>query len=416
MAEDRCAEKEIRKMISRNFTLDNYGIFLGTLFMLIGLISFIYALATIRQKGHRLEYYLVLTLIVVSGVAAALSKNLLFIYVCWEVAAFAVWRAVGFYRRGGDLQNAMTVFIMNFTATVLMLVGILILYVRNATVVIDELSAMDTTAIVLIVLGIMVKSVILPLHTWLVPAYRAIPSAIGGCLAGVTENLGVVLFLRLFTSTALMPPDAAMFISWLAIISSIIGGGAALFATNLRELLAYSTISQVGFILLGFAVGGKYGAIGGLLFIVAHALAKSGLFYGVGMIEDVTGKDDLRNIGCLVRLSPTLAISMALLFGSIVGFFPLIGFFAKLYVVFAAVEKTAYLGVAAIVSAAFTVLYNSRFSQELFFNPKMCELVPRLKRPSTTGTVLVFVLALISIMLGIFFYQPIAFLMGGSLP
>jgi len=95
-------------------------------------------------------------------------------------------------------------------------------------------------------------------------------------------------------------------------------------------LLAFSTISQVGFILLGFAVGGKYGIVGGMLFILAHALAKSGLFYGVGLIEDSTGKNDLNAVSGMFKESPVLGVSMAFLAGSIVGFFPMIGFFSKL--------------------------------------------------------------------------------------
>jgi formate hydrogenlyase subunit 3/multisubunit Na+/H+ antiporter MnhD subunit len=400
-------------MIGFDFFLDRFGIFLSVLFVFIGLMSFIYALASIRQKGHRLEYYLMLLLIVASGVGVATSYNLLLIFILWEVSTFAIWRAVGYYRDEDKLSAASFTFIINFAAAAIMLIGIVMLYLDNGTFNIFAITTYNDVAMTFILVGILAKSVTLPVHVWLVPAYNAVPSAIGGCLAGIAENLGVILFLRLFTMGNYFSPTFFITVAWIAVASSILLGGAALLSNNLRSLLAYSTISQVGFILLAFAVGGTYGIIGGMLYILAHALAKSGLFYGVGVIEDATGKDDLSNLCCLLKVSPALGGLMALLFGSIVGFFPLIGFFAKLWVIIGAVETTAYLGIGAIVAAVFTLLYNARFYHELFFTKPLTRL-PKAKRPSYTGIVVVFILALASLLFGIFFYQPVNYLVGNG--
>ncbi len=400
-------------MIGFDFFLDRFGIFLSLLFIFIGLMSFIYALASIRQKGHRLEYYLMLLLIVASGVGVATSYNLLLIFILWEVSTFAIWRAVAYYRDEDKLAAANFTFIINFAAAAIMLIGIVMLYLDNGTFNIFAITTYNDVAVAFILVGILAKSVTLPLHVWLVPAYNAVPSAIGGCLAGIAENLGVILFLRLFTTGNYFSPPFFNTVAWIAVASSILLGGAALLSNNLRSLLAYSTVSQVGFILLAFAVGGTYGIIGGMLYILAHALAKSGLFYGVGIIEDATGKDDLNSLCCLLKVSPALGGLMALLFGSIVGFFPLIGFFAKLWVIIGAVEKTAYLGIGAIVAAVFTLLYNARFYHGLFFTKPLTRL-PKAKRPSYTGIVVVFILALASLLFGIFFYQPVNYLIGNG--
>ncbi|KPJ72163.1 hypothetical protein AMJ52_07265, partial [candidate division TA06 bacterium DG_78] len=194
---------------------------------------------------------------------------------------------------------------------------------------------------------------------------------------------------------------------------SIVAGGIALRSDNLRNLLAFSTISQVGFILLGFAVAGTYGIVGGILYIITHALAKSGLFFGVGVIEDSTGKVNLGALCCMLKVSPPLGVSMALLAGSLAGFFPLIGFFAKLWVIIGAVEKTAYLGVGAIVAAVFTLLYIARFYHELFFRKAHAKL-PEIKRPSYTGVAVVFLMALVSLLLGILFFQPVNYLLASG--
>jgi formate hydrogenlyase subunit 3/multisubunit Na+/H+ antiporter MnhD subunit len=397
-------------MIGFDFFLDRFGVFLSILFVFIGLMSFIYALATIKQKGHRLEFYLMLLLIVGSGVGVALSYNLLLIFILWEISTFAIWRAVGFYRKEENIYAANFTFLINFAAAAIMLIGLVMLYLDNGTFNFFDIKIYNDLAAILILIGILAKSVIIPLHIWLVPAYRSVPASIGGCLAGVAENIGVILFLRLFTTGNYFAPEFFNTVAWLAIATSIIAGGAALLANNLRDLLAFSTISQVGFILLGFAVGGKYGLIGGLLYILAHALAKSGLFYGVGLIEDVTGKKDLNTISGMLKESPVLGISMAFLVASIIGFFPMIGFFSKLGVVIGAVNNTMYFGIGAIIAALFTLLYSLRFYHKLFFGEK----TTKIKDISYTGLTVVFILALVSLLLGIFFYRPISYLIANG--
>jgi formate hydrogenlyase subunit 3/multisubunit Na+/H+ antiporter MnhD subunit len=396
-------------MIGFDFFLDRFGIFLSALFVFIGLMSFIYALATLKKKGHRLEFYITMLLIVASGIGVALSYNLLLIFICWEISTFALWRAIGFYREKEGISAANFAFIINFIAASIMLIGLIMLYIDNGTFNIFEIQQYSTMAVVLIMIGILTKSVTLPLHIWLVPAYKAIPSAIGGCLAGIAENLGVVLFLRLFTNGNFIAPVFFNTVAWIAIVSSVLLGGAALLSNRLRSLLAYSTISQLGFILLGFAVGGTYGMIGGLIYILAHGLAKSGLFFGVGIIEDITGKDDLSSLCGLLKVSPALGVLMALLAGSIVGFFPMLGFWAKLMVVIGAVGKSAYFGIGAIIAAVFTLLYNWRFYHELFFAKPSCRL-SKIMKPNFTALTVVFILALVSLLLGIFFYQPVNYL------
>lgn len=393
-------------MIGLDFFIDRFGIFLSALFVFIGLMSFIYSLATIKEKGHKLEYYLMLLLIVGSGVGVALSYNLLLIFIFWEVSTFAIWRTVGYYRKGDSSKAANITFLVNFGAAAIMLIGLVMLWLDNGTFNLFEIQIYNDIASTFILVGILAKSVIIPIHVWLVPAYKSVPAAIGGCLAGIAENIGVILFLRLFTTGQYFSSGFFSTVAWLALASCIIGGGAALLSNDLRELLAFSTISQIGFILLGFAVGGMYGIIGGMLYILAHALAKSGLFFGVGLIEEATGKSDLKAVRGMLKESPVFGVSMAFLAGSIVGFFPMVGFFSKLGVIIGAVSNTAYFGIGAIIAALFTLLYNIRFYNKLFFG----QSTGKVKRLSYTGLTVIFILALISLLLGIFIYQPVDYL------
>ncbi|MEO0206406.1 MAG: complex I subunit 5 family protein, partial [candidate division WOR-3 bacterium] len=396
-----------------NFLFDRFGIFLSIKFAFIGLMSFIYALATIRQKGHRLEYYLLLLLIVVSGIGVAITTSLLWIFIFWEVSTFAVWRAVVYYRRPDQISSGNVVFITNIISAGLMLIGIGMLYLDNNSFIISEIKQINITALTMITIGVFAKSVILPIHFWLVPAYASIPSAIGGSLAGIAENLGLILFYRLLTNNTNIPDSYFAIVAWLAVISSLTAGGSAYRTNRLRYLLAYSTISQIGFILLGFSVNNFFGSNGAIIYILAHALAKSGLFYGVGTIEDITGEATIKNISCMLRVSPVLTVMMALLFSSIVGFFPMIGFFAKLMVVIGAVQKNILFGFFAIASAVFTLLYSDRFYHELFYGEK-CDIteLKMERKPGVVETGVVFILTLLSLILGVLFYEILAFVGG----
>ncbi len=400
-------------MMESGFLFDRFGIFLSITFAFIGLMSFIYALATIRQKGHRLEYYLMLLLIVISGIGVAITTNLLWIFILWEVSTFAVWRAVVYYRRPEQIPSGSVVFITNILSAGLMLIGIGMLYLDNNSFIITAITRINITALILITIGIFAKSVILPIHFWLIPAYASIPSAIGGSLAGIAENLGLILFYRLFTNNTNIPENYFTIIAWLAVISSLIAGGSAYRTNRLRYLLAYSTISQVGFILLGFSAHNFFGNNGATIYILAHALAKSGLFYGVGTIEDITGEANIKNISCMLRVSPVLTVMMALLFSSIVGFFPMIGFFAKLMVLIGAVQKNILLGFFAIASAIFTLLYSDRFYHELFYGEK-CDIadLKMERKPGVVEIGVVFILTLFSLILGVLFYEILAFIGG----
>ncbi|MEO0079757.1 MAG: proton-conducting transporter membrane subunit, partial [candidate division WOR-3 bacterium] len=226
------------------------------------------------------------------------------------------------------------------------------------------------TIAVLIFIGLLAKSATLPLYIWLPRAYHVAPAPVCALLSGVTENLGVVVFFKLFVQTVHAPEGFMVFTAALGIMSSIVAAGVALGRPTIRELLAYSTVSQLGFIFLGLAIAGYYGIVGGLLYVLAHALAKAGLFFTAGVVEETTGTEELEKLGGFYRRAPVLAGAAALLVLSMIGLPPMLGFFAKVVLVIAAVRENLLLGVGAIVAALFTVLYMSRLYVRMFLGPE----------------------------------------------
>ncbi len=398
-----------------DFAVGDVELYFAAIFGFVGLVVMLYSAVKIRGgRGRVTEYFIFLVVLVGSAVGVAFAQNLLLIFVFWELATFAIWRLVLFHRTEESVSGASWAWLVNFGAAALMLVGMAIILFEEKTLGLRQLEGVSISMLpaVLILIGILAKSATLPLYVWMPKAYKAAPAPVCALLSGVAENLGVVLFYKLFVTTV-QPPDGFMtFVAGLALVSSIVAGGVALRSKTMRGTLAYSTISQLGFIFLGLAVVSYYGILGGLLYVLAHAVAKTGLFFSVGLVEDASGTGEIARLGGAARRSPALAVATALLVLSIVGMPPLLGFFAKLGVVLGVLKGSMLLGVGAIVAALFTVLYLAKLFSGVFLGDE-----PPGEWQKINGFLvgLVVLMAVVSVLGGILAFIPVRFLEQGAL-
>ncbi|RKX71851.1 hypothetical protein DRP53_00215 [candidate division WOR-3 bacterium] len=382
-----------------SFEVDGLALTLTCLFSLITLFSLIYSLISIRRFGFKTEYYVILLLLAASGISFLYARNLILLYALWEINTFAIWRLVGFHRRDEDIEHAERTFLINFFAAVIMLVGLGLIYTQSGTFDLTRMKGLSLppASAYLILVGILAKSATVPLHVWLPYAYESAPIPVAAMLASISENLGLILFLRLFRQTFSLPENFYLTVMVIAAGSILIGGGTALVTNRIRRILAYSTISQLGFILIGFAAGGTYGIIGGLLYIIGHSLSKPGIFYAVGIVEERTKAVELGGIG-FGPVMPTLGPGFALLAGSVVGLPPFIGFFAKLYVIIGVLKVNLVLAALTVGGALFTLLYFLRLYNGIFKGKTTLEVSPS---PVSGMIVLVLILAVVTILAGI---------------
>ncbi|MEO0074360.1 MAG: proton-conducting transporter membrane subunit, partial [candidate division WOR-3 bacterium] len=245
-------------------------------------------------------------------------------------------------------------------------------------------------------------SATLPLYIWWPRAYGVASIPACAFLSGVAENIGPVLFYRLFGTTFVPPAGFLQFTAGLALTSSLVAGAAALRTKSVRGLLAYSTVSQLGLVLLGLAVGGFFGILGAVLYMAAHALAKAGLFYAVGLVQDDT-TDELVAPGEIAVRSPTLVAATAVLTFSVVGLPPTIGFAAKLGVLVGAGRSDLLLAIGGAVSALLTLLYMVRFYTSVFLTG--CQQPAA--RTSRIGVVLVVLMSLVTVLGGFGWFIPV---------
>lgn len=391
-----------------NFGLlgDGLAVFMAIVSSFIGAITIIYSFGYISHYKNQNEYYLMVVLFLGSMMGIVYSTNLIFIYVFWEISAICCWRLIGFFREKDYIIKADKAFLVTVFGALLMLVGFLLIYFETGTFDLVKMRGMKIPdlAVFLILFGIFSKSATVPLHTWL-PDAGVAPSPVTSLLhAAVLVKIGIYVFARLFLVTFEVNEIWHTVIPVVAGISALVSAGAALIDTDLKRIIAYSTVSQLAFIFLGLSIGNVIGASGALLYILMHGLAKGGLFLCAGIVEQNTKTRNITQLGGLITTMPVTAITFAICAFSVMGVPPLGGFFSKLMVIRGAVDGGDFwIALTFVIGAILTMIYMLRVFIMVFFGENTH---PNIKEGSFSMIFSVVVLATLSILGGIFIYYP----------
>jgi multicomponent Na+:H+ antiporter subunit A len=264
-----------------------------------------------------------------------LSDDLLVMYVFWELTTVFSYLLIGYDPAKRASRGAATqALVVTTFGGLAMLVGILLLGHEAGTYRISELTEGTVTgttasvAVVLLLLGAISKSALFPFHFWL-PAAMAAPTPVSAYLhAAAMVKAGVYL-------VALLAPVFAGTTGWyamllpLGVLTMVLGGWRALRQNDIKLLLAYGTVSQLGFLLVVTSIGTRAAALAALAMLIAHALFKAALFLVVGIVDHNTGTRDLRRLSGVGRAVPLVAWTAAVAGASMAGVAPLTGFVAK---------------------------------------------------------------------------------------
>ena len=387
---------------SFSFLADGVSLIFALVFSFIGIIILLYSLTYIKPYHNQKEYYFITTLMIGSLVGISFSANLMLLYIFWEVAALSAWRLYGFFRGKKEVIFANKAFLLTFLGSSFMLLGFILIYQARATLdlVVLRGQPVSNLALFFILLGIIAKSATLPIQVWMPDAYSGAPSPVCALSSVLIAKIGVFAFVRIFLFTFTVSWD---WILWLAVISSLIGAAAALREKNIKRIIAYSTISQIGFILLGLALVGKIGLLAGLLYFVIHAVGKTGLFLGAGIVEQRCKESNLDKLGGLAKAMPVTAAGFLFCSLSIMGFPPFGGFYAKLMVILAIVKEGHFwIAGLAIFTAILTMLYLFRLFNGIFLGQREISFSSK-GRGSMVACVLF--LGIVSLAIGLFIGQ-----------
>jgi proton-translocating NADH-quinone oxidoreductase chain N len=355
------------------FQADLLSVFMAMVSSLVGLVIVLYSIGYISRYDNQNEYFFMVVLFLGSMMGIVYSANLILIYLFWEITAIACWRLIGFFRDPDCVLRADKAFLVTGFGALVMLIGFVMIYGQYGSFDLAAIKAassgnpVDNLAILLILFGILSKSATLPLHTWL-PDAGVAPTPVTALLhAAVLVKIGVYVYARLFVATFTIDPVWDTAVPAVAAISALVSGGAALIETDMKRIIAYSTVSQLGFIFLGLSIGNEIGLAGGLLYILMHSIAKGGLFLCAGVVEQKLHVREITRLGGLIRTMPVTAVSFILCAFSVMGIPPFGGFFSKYLVIAGSLKSGNYLIAAIFIIGAFiTMLYLFRLFSMIF--------------------------------------------------
>ncbi|MGF1614366.1 MAG: proton-conducting transporter membrane subunit [Gammaproteobacteria bacterium] len=315
-----------------------------------------------------------------AGVAGALlTADLFNLYVWLELMLIT---ALGLLAYGGDrrhLEAAFKYLVLNLLGTLLLLAAVAFIYGVTGQLNFAALKAVAAgpaaealpVYLALLILALLLKSAAFPLFAWLTASYHTLPAPLLALFGGLLTKVGVYAVLRLLGDVFTTSPTAFyQALGWIAALTMVVGVLGAAYHWDLRRILAFHIVSQIGYLLLGVALMSPAGAAATLYFTLHNILAKSGLFLIAGLIWRLAGHYDLRRVGGLYAARSGLALLFLIAAFSLVGLPPTSGFWGKFLLVREAFSQTAYAWGGIALATGFLTLYSMvKIWLEAFWKP-----------------------------------------------
>ncbi len=394
---------------------------LGLFFQLFFLTAaFFVALASIsrpsRAKGSSVFFGLVL-LATLGMLLVAVSSDLIFLLLAIEVVSIPSYLLVGYTRRDARaMEAAMKFYVIGALSTVISFFGASFLFGAYGTTNLFVLSqgvAIATGYGVLVVLGyglliagLAFKITLVPFHAWAVDVYDGAPDEVSAFLAGGTKKIGLFAFFLVFLGPVLLLNQGVQFqwfagigpvdvgpvfqilLSILAVVTMTVGNVLALMQKSMKRMLAYSSISQAGYMLIGIAIGSPEALTGASLQVFAHVLMKGGAFLVVAAATAIGVGPLISDYRGLGTRRPFLGLSFAVMLLGLAGVPLTIGFLSKFVLFSAAVQAQGYfvwLAVAGLLNSALSVFYYARVIKTMYFDAAPTETVAPLSTADGAG-------------------------------
>lgn len=318
-------------------------------------------------------------------IGAVLSTELFTMFVFWELMTLAAYFLITFERSGASIRAGNKYFLMSEVGALSILAGTVLVWFTTGTTQLSGLqevgligSGLSVSILALFLVGFGVKGAFFPIHSWLPDAHPEAPSPISALLSGIMIKVGLFWILRIFWELFEVSPTWQSTLAVIGAFTIVIGGLLAIVQNDIKRLIAYSSISQVGYIMVGIGIGTGLGIAGGTIHLINHALFKSLLFFGAGIVVYVTGTRKLDEMGGLGKEIPLVFASVLIGALSLAGVPPLNGFYSKwiLYQASIGFDRSfaPFILVAALFGSTLSVIYISKFLFSAFFGESKGEV------------------------------------------
>jgi len=365
------------------------------------------------EDGYKKSDFTNLLLIAVAGMnGIVMVRDLFSLYVFLELAAVSSFILITLHKDKDALEGAFKYLILSAIATLMMLSSIALLmmttgdssFVGVAAALKANPNPVVLLAVALFVGGLLIKGGLVPFHGWLPDAYMAAPAGVSVLLAGiVTKTTGVYTLIRLVTAVFGFTPQVKVVLLFVGALSIVAGALAALSQKDFKRMLAYSSISQVGYIIIGLGTGTPLGIAGAVFHLFNHAIFKTQLFVNSAAVEEEAGTRDMDRLGGLSKRMPWTGSTSVIALLSTAGIPPLAGFWSKLIIIIALWTSGYYAyAVIALLASLITLAYFLSMQRRVFFG-LIADEFKNIKEARAGILIPAILLALITVAVGILF-------------
>ena len=389
----------VQTQFNEMFRIDNYSLFFNIIFLvstiLVALISISYLGKDDKKQG---PYYLLILLATLGMMLMAAGNELIIVFLGLELMSLSLYVLAGYFRESPASSEAgMKYLLLGAFASAFFLYGIALIYgaadTTNIPEIISKLSVPLTTSplflagMFLLIVGFGFKVAIVPFHQWAPDVYEGAPTTIAAFISAGPKAAGFAAFLTIFIDALpKLPPEATGVIVFLAMLTMSVGNVIAIAQTNIKRMLAYSSIAHAGYVMIGLAAATPDGRSSAMIYLLIYCVMNIGAFGAVILARTADGENlMISDYAGLGFRKPLLAIFMTTMLVSLAGFPPTAGFIGKLYVFKSAVDAgQIWLVIVGALNTAISAFYYLRVvvtmymrepEEELEFNPYPSTLV-----------------------------------------
>jgi NADH:ubiquinone oxidoreductase subunit 5 (subunit L)/multisubunit Na+/H+ antiporter MnhA subunit len=355
------------------FHVDALSVLFAFMGALLGAFVLLYSVGYMAHDRSATRFFCLMQIFIGGFIGLVYIANLFFFYLCWELVGLCSFSLVGFwYTNREAVHGARKVLLMTHIAGYGLLAGILVIYFRTGSALWTNPAvahSFTTGVFLLMLVALVAKSVQVPLHTW-IPEAMAAPTPVSALLhAACYVTAGVYLAARMH-SFGVWPAAWGATLVWVGTITMALGVMYAMVQTDLKRMLAFSTVSQIGYMMMGLGIGTPLAITAGLFHCLNHGFFKGGLFLNAGAVQHAAGTRNMNELGWLAQRMPHTTLSWLIGVGSMMGI-PLMSGFASKWMLYAAALQAGWAVPAMVAWATSlgTVFLCAKATSAVFLGP-----------------------------------------------
>ena len=380
-------ENGVSSYFTQKILLDEFSLFGNVLISLILLFNFLPIWDSSKQLKEKTTEAIILTLMSASGFMLMVdSENLIMLFIGLEIGSISLYALAGL-NRGDKLSNeaSLKYFLLGSLASCILIYGVSLVYVSFSVFSVynlalgiayvgpDSVPLTTSIGVLLIFIGLLFKIAAAPFQSWAPDVYQGSPTSVTVLFAILPKIAALTVFIKF-----LYGPFINLFEEWQAIIiflsiaSMILGAVAAIGQKNLKRLIAYSSISHMGYALAGLTTGTNQGIQSSIIYLIIYLIMNLAFFSCLFMLKRKDKfYENIEDLSGLSKKHPILALSFLIILFSLAGIPPLAGFFAKFYIFMAVIQKEMYfLAIVGLLATVIAAFYYLRVIKIIYFDPE----------------------------------------------